>query len=170
MTWVVMGGLTLVAAWVQALLPPIALLGQAKWPLLWILVLYYGLRRDGWLVAVAALVAGLLHDGLGHMPLGFSVLMFFVFGICAVGIRTVVLTDGPVTAVVTGLILTLALTLASGVMLRAGGYIQLSGAGLLFKGVGSALLGGIGILPVFALATNVDCLAGNTKPKDDLHD
>ena len=169
-TWGVMVALALIAAWAQALLPPVSLVGHAKWPLLWIVVLYYGLRRDVWRTSVAALVAGLLQDGMGYTPLGFSFLVFLLFGLCAAGIRAVLLTDGPMTAVASGMILTLAMVLTSGVVLRAGGHVSLASSVLFAKGLGSALLAGIAIVPVFSCATQADSLAGNARMKDDLHD
>ncbi len=169
MTWIAMACLMFSSALAQLLLPTVSVLGQAKWPFLLAVVLYYALRREYRVMLAAALVAGLLQDGLGHTPLGFSVLMFLAVGLTVSGFKSIVLTDTLVTAVIFGISLSFVATLVGGWTLRATGLAGGGFAGLLVKALGGAFLGGLCVSIVFPVADAIDRMAGNVKRKDDIH-
>lgn len=169
MTWVAMACLMFSSALAQLLLPPVSFLGHPKWPFLLALMLYYALRRESRVMLAAALVAGLLQDGLGHTPLGFSVLLFLAVGLTVAVFKNVVLTDTLLTAVYFGVSLTFVATLVAGWTLRATGLVEGAFAGLLVKALGNAFLGGLCVSIVFPVAGMIDHMAGNSRQEGARH-
>ncbi|MBL7077488.1 MAG: rod shape-determining protein MreD [Kiritimatiellae bacterium] len=97
-TAIVMVVLMIIGAGLQVLFPALPFLGQAKPPFLLAIVLYYALNRTPGTVLLAGLVAGLLHDLLTEVPLGYSSIVFVLVGVVAGRFRNLVLPDSRVTA------------------------------------------------------------------------
>ncbi len=97
-TTIVMLVLMLAGAALQMIFPAVPFLGQAKPPFLLALVLYYALNRTTGTMLLAALVAGVFHDLLTAVPLGYSSIVFVVVGLLAGRFSNLVLPESRVTA------------------------------------------------------------------------
>ena len=102
MTWIVMAFVLLCTAVMQTLLPGYAFLGHAKFPLLLMVVLYYALNREIYVMLIAGFAAGFIHDSFGLMPLGYSSACFCVIGFIAGCFRKLVMADSLVAPVFFG--------------------------------------------------------------------
>ena len=169
MKWVVMIVLTLFGAAVQMTVPPIALLGGAKTPVLFCLVLYYALEHDTALLMTAALLAGLLQDALGPMPLGISTLCFCMVGGVAGGFKRLVLSDSAVVAAIFGFAGWLAVTFCSYLLLRHDGMLGWSALSALWKSAGTGLLGAVVAPVLFSVTGGIDRRLGNVRMKREIH-
>lgn len=149
-------------ALVQAVVPPWTAMGQAKPPVLLGGVLYYALTRNNSLVIEAAVVAGLLQDSLGPIPLGYSVVAFLSVALLTNRFRERVFGEHWVTHVLLGI--------ASAVLVTFMMHLLLVGSGMrtgvrpsfvLSKALGASLLGMFAIPVVFKLIERLDWLLGN---------
>ena len=149
-------------ALLQAVLPAWQAVGQAKPPLLLAAVLYYALSRDHHQVLESALLAGILQDGLGPIPMGVSATAFVTIGLLVNHYRERLFGDFWFTHILLGV--------GSSVMLSFIHYFFLVGLGLrtgipfpfvLNKALGMSLLG-IVIFPlVYRLIHHLDLALGN---------
>jgi len=103
-TAIVMVVLVVIGAGLQVLFPALPFLGQAKPPFLLAIVLYYALNRTQGTTLLAGLLAGVCHDLLTAVPLGYSSIIFVVVGVLAGRFRNLVLPESRVTAGFFGLI------------------------------------------------------------------
>lgn len=164
MTWIVMAIVFAAATIVESMVPPVALLGQAKLPLLLSVVLYYALHRSTTVMGVAALAAGILYDTLSPVPLGSSLLFFVVAGWVAGRFRGLVMIDSAVTGFFFGAAAGLGITLLQGALLLRGGLMSIPPSMVLVKAAGTALLGGC-CTPAASFAIGkLDRMAGNREP------
>ncbi len=131
--WVVL----CLCAIVQAILPPWLAMGQAKAPLLLAGVVYYALSRGSLHMAEAAVLAGLLQDSLGPIPLGFSVLAFTGVALLIHQFQDRIFADSLPTHVLAGFAAPVVVSMALYVLLVSGGYR----AGVPFSFVMSKTLG-----------------------------
>jgi len=145
LTVMVMIGATLL----QALLPDWAVLSHARYPVLLGVVLYFALNHNLWIVIPVAFAAGLIQDGLGFVPLGYSSLLFCGVALVAAHYRQLVLADAAITAIFFGGIASLTVSLSLYLLLLSGGYISCSGTTALVRILGSGLLGTITVPAVF---------------------
>ena len=76
-----MGLVILAASVVELLIPPVTLLGQAKFPCLFSVVLYYSIARNDREMILAAFFCGLMYDIMSSVPLGASIIILGVMGI-----------------------------------------------------------------------------------------
>ncbi len=137
------------ATLLQALLPGFAVLGHARFPVLLGVVLYYALHHKLWIVIAAAFTAGMLQDGLGFVPLGYSSILFCIVALVAARYRQLVLSDAAITAIFFGGIASFMVSFALYLLLKTGGYISCSGTTALVRILGSGLLGTITVPVVF---------------------
>jgi rod shape-determining protein MreD len=147
--WMLMCMAMLVATLAQSLLPGMALLGHARFPVLLGLVLYYALNHKPWIVIVVAFVAGLLQDGLSMVPLGYSALLFCAVAAVAGRYRSLVLSEAAITAAFFGAISSLLVSISLYLLLRQAGTIVCSGPMVLQRIVGSGVLGLVTVPIVF---------------------
>ncbi len=154
-------------AMAQAVLPAWTALGQAKPPLLLGGVLYYALTRNNSQVIEAAVIAGLLHDSLGLIPLGFSVIAFLPVALLTNNYRDRVFGDHWFTHIMLGV--------ASAALVTFILYLLLVSSGLrggirmpfvLSKAVGMSLMGIVIIPLVFKCIERLDYLLGNVELKE----
>jgi rod shape-determining protein MreD len=143
MTLLVMLLALLTGAVLQALLPGWTWLGGAQSPILMALVLFYAFAHSrGWML-FCALLAGLLQDALGQVPLGFSCFCFALVGFAALRYRENVAEDAIVVQMVFGGLAAAAVNLLLYLVLRHADVVVVSFALALRKTVGSGLLGAV---------------------------
>ena len=167
MTMVVMIVALFSSAVAQSLVPPLVWLAQAKAPFLFGLVVYYALMRPGKIMVTAAFAAGLLHDALSFVPLGYTSLFFCAAGFLIFRFRDVVVADSPWTAALVGSVLAGAITPATYWALASDGGgrdFPLWWVGI--KSAGTALLGLAAIPVVFAVFLKVERLLGIVKKRE----
>jgi len=153
--WMLMGVALLGATLAQAMLPAWALFGQARFPVLLGLVLYYALNHKLWMVMIVAFIAGILQDGLSLVPLGYSAFLFCVVASVAGRYRRLVLSEALVTAAFFGGIASLIVTLLHFLILNGNGSIVCSRGLALFRVLGSGALGAFTVPAVFLIMTHL---------------
>lgn len=146
----------------QILIPPCALLAQAKAPLLLGIVIYYAMAQRHGLMLCAAIGAGLLQDALTLTPLGYSVLLFCGFGVLINRFRNVMFPPSVPTAAALGLALGIVTTFAMYLLLRAGAkpLVMMSVRHAAWRALGTGLLGLIVAPLIFLIAVKLEQLAG----------
>ena len=154
---------------VQILIPPCALLAEAKVPLLMGVVIYYAMAQPRGLMLGAAIGAGLSLDALSLTPPGYSVLWFCAAGLLINRYRDVVLPPSVPTAAAAGLALGILTTFATYLMLRAGRepLIMISAGRAAWKAVGTGLLGLVAAPLVFLVAVRLEKLVGLRREEAD---
>ena len=167
MTWIVLSIMLVVCATLQVMLPGYDVLGQAKFPVLLALALYYALNREFLVAMIAALCAGLLHDLLGQIPLGYSVMCFCCAAMVVSMFHNVVMSESALTAIFFGAVAGVAVTAGLYGLLCAGGYTGCPPLRALAKILGSGLLGAICCPFVFLAAAGLNRMAGNDGMKED---
>jgi len=154
------------AALAQSMLPGFALLGQAKFPFLLSVVVYYALNRERiWMVA-AAFVAGLLHDALSAVPLACSSALYLVTGWIVSCFRKQVDTDALVTYSVFGLATGAAVSLVLYLVLQRGGHVDCPLSAGLWRSVGTAVLGTVSGPIAFKVSRAMDRSVGNIEIRE----
>ncbi len=166
MNALVMGFILTVAALVQAVVPAPPWLGQAKLPALAAVVVYYTLARErrDWLWA--AIMAGLLQDGMSLIPFGYS---SFAFGLLAIHIarfRDVVFVHESITHMLFGSWMAAGSTLVLYVLLTSTGLIEWTVGQAGHKAVGAAALGLVATPWIFYGCARLDRLMGLVESTD----
>ena len=168
MTGVVMLFSALAAGFMQGLLPGPAWLGQARWPLLLGVVLYYALQRNTVTMLTAAVLAGFVQDALSAVPLGYSACAFVAVGWGAAHFRQLVLSEALVTQAFFGLTGSALANLLIYLLLRKDALVVLSAGQVVLKLAGTAMLGVVSTPLIFNLAGRLDRLAGNIDTAKDV--
>ncbi|MCX7591894.1 MAG: hypothetical protein N2255_09745 [Kiritimatiellae bacterium] len=138
---------TVMAAIAQSQLPTPAFLGHVKWPCLPAVVLYFALHRNLDVAVTVAILAGMMQDALGLMPLGLSVLCFVFVAMVTARFRNVVMPDAVLTTTIFGaLTCTIWVIVCYAVLRSRGWYWPFSR--LLSMLLGTTVLGAI-TTPVF---------------------
>lgn len=144
-------------AMVQAILPPWLAMGQAKAPLLLAGVVYYALTRTSLQMAEAAVLAGILQDSLGPIPLGYSVLAFLGVALLVNQFRERIFADHFFTHVMIGVAASAMVSMVLYVLLVSGGYrTGVPFSFVLSKALGMSLLGIVAFPLVFHLIREMD--------------
>ena len=133
----------------QAVLPPVPLLARAHVPVLAALVVYYALTRSPGFALGTAVLAGIVHDSLGLVPLGYSSFCFGVAVLLIHRFRADIFAWEGATHVVVGAAVAGGTTLGLSMLLRVTGQVELSLAQAGFKTLGSVLLGAL-VTPIVA--------------------
>lgn len=147
--WMLMLMAMLVATLSQALLPGVPLLGNARFPVLLGVVLYYALNHKLWVGIVVAFVAGILQDGLSMVPLGYSAFLFCGVAALAGRYRWLVLSEAAVTAAFFGAVASFLVSLSLFFLLKQSGAIACTGSAGLHRVIGSGILGFVMVPVVF---------------------
>ncbi|TAN36922.1 MAG: rod shape-determining protein MreD [Verrucomicrobia bacterium] len=156
MTLLVMLLVLLTGAALQALLPGWTWLGGAQPPILLALVLFYAFAHSrGWML-FCALLAGLLQDALGQVPLGFSCFCFGLAGFAALRYRDDVEEGAWLAQMVFGGLAAAAVNLLLYILLRHADAVVVSSALALRKTIGSALLGALLTPLVFRVVISLE--------------
>ncbi len=147
--WMLMLMAMLAATLAQALLPGVPFLGNARFPALLGLVLYYALNHKLWVGIVVAFVAGILQDGLSMVPLGYSAFLFCGVAAVAGRYRWLVLSEAAVTAAFFGAIASFLVSISLFLLLKQSGSIVCTGSVALHRVLGSGVLGLVTVPVVF---------------------
>jgi len=155
-----------VCAMAQAVLPAWQGMGMAKPPLLLAGVLYYALSRDNFQVVESAVLAGILQDSLGPIPLGFSVLAFLCVALLVHTFRDRVFAESAITQIMLGAAASTLVSLLLYVLLTGGGHRSHLGLGfVLNKSLGMSVIG-IAAFPLVCRSLHwLDLRLGNVERK-----
>lgn len=148
------------AAVVQVLLPATRWTGYAPVPVMASVVLYYALVRSRPVLLTAAVLAGLMEDSLGQMPLGYSVFCYCVVGLVVERVRDSLLVRQWTTHVTLGLLVNLGLTLAVMLLLAKDGLIVPDLLHTVLRLAGAMLLGSLIAPLVFAALESLERTLG----------
>lgn len=151
---------TTLAALVQAIVPAWSGLGQAKVPALAAMVVYYALARHRRDLLWAAIVAGLVQDGMGLIPFGYSSFVFCVTGLIMARFKDLVFVQEQVTHMLFGALMAFGSTFFLYGLLFSTDLVQMPVSQALHKAAGSALLGAVATPLLFHGCARLDRLMG----------
>ena len=141
-----------VAAIIQALLPAFRLLGNAPMPILLGVVIYYALSEDRSFMLKAAVLAGILQDGLCMIPLGYSSFVFVLIGTVCGKYRKIVFEQHWLTYALFGSLANAIGTIAMYLLLSATDLFEMPLRYLVLKVCG-AWIAGIVVIPIVCRLT-----------------
>jgi len=165
-TFVVMFFVMIAASVLQTILPGFTALGNAKFPLLLGVVVYYSLNRPLVSAFAAAFFAGFLQDALSMVPLGYSSFCFCIAAWAIGRLRDTVLSESVVTQVFFGAISATTVSLLLYVLLVLADAVAIAPRTALAHIVGSGLLGGIVVPGICRISGGLDRLVGNIRSTD----
>ncbi len=166
MTYLFMLVTLICGAILQAVFPTWAGFGQAHAPILLGLVLYYSLTHERALMLQTAVLAGLLQDALGMIPLGYSSFCFCVVALIAGKYKETVFSREMITHVFFGGLASGGVTLTLYLLLGKDDLVILRPLWALLKIVGSMILGMVIIPLEFKLLEALDRMLGNITPRE----
>jgi rod shape-determining protein MreD len=170
MLWFVMIFMTVVCSLLQAAVPTIACLGQAKVPLLLSVTVYYALNHETGEAAVAGLLCGVAHDVMSFIPVGQTAAVFLVVALLSGRFRKLVHGDEIFTASLFGGLAALVSVFAGYHLLSRIDLISVPAGALWHKALGTMLLGA-GCTPlVFMVTHRLDSLVGNVLTTEVIED
>jgi rod shape-determining protein MreD len=153
-------------ALIQAVLPASPALGQAKVPALAAIVVYYALARSRRDMLWAAIVAGLVQDGLGLTPFGYSSFAFCLMAVMITRFKELVFVHEMLTHMLFGVLMAAGSTLILFVLLTSTGLIEMPVAQAFHKAFGGALLGAVATPLIFHGCAHMDRLMGLVETSD----
>ena len=145
----------------QGALPAWELFGHAKVPVLLGLAIYYALTRDRNWMLVAAVLAGILQDALGRIPMGYSSCCFCLVGLIVQRYREILFGFRAMTHLMVGALAGGGVTLLLVVLLAKDGLVEMQLGWALSKIVGAAALGALCTPVAFRLVETLDLKLGN---------
>lgn len=162
MNRLLMGVALCVCAMAQAVLPVWNGMGMAKPPLLLAGVLYYALSRDNFQVVESAVLAGILQDSLGPIPLGFSVLAFLAVALLLHTFRERVFAESAVAQIMLGAAASTLVSFILFTLLVGGGHRSgVTASFVLSKSLGMAVMGILVFPLVYRILAGLDVRLGN---------
>ena len=161
MTGVVMMLAVITGSVVQVQLPAPAMLGQARFPILVGVALYYALNYHGGIAFIAGLLAGLVQDVLSPIPLGYSMVCFCAAAYIAGRFRELVIPESFATSAFFGALGGAGVTLGLAGLLLASESISYSPMWIGLKVLGTALLAVLATPVVFLVLGKIDRVVGN---------
>jgi rod shape-determining protein MreD len=166
MNGIVMLVLVFCGVWVQVLFPAFAPIAQAKPPFLLAIVLYYALTRSPTTTLCAGFLAGLAHDVMTDVPLGYSSLVFVVVGILVGRFRNLVLPESRLTAGFFGFVASLVAQLTVYALLLRAGAVWWPAGRLVVRLLAGAALGAVVTPLTFVAARRFDQWVGNSEVRE----
>jgi len=160
MTLVIFLFVTLLAAVLQATIPPFALSGYAPLPFLCGVVVYYALLHRTSRMVQAAILLGVLADSLGMMPLGFSSFCYAAIGLVIARFRDVMTVHAWTTHAFLGALANFVSTVAMWLLILGDGALQWPWHWTLFKFLGALVNGAVIVPLVFETLRRLDHLTG----------
>ncbi len=155
-----------IGALLQAVIPAVLSLGQAKVPALAAVVVYYALVRDRRTLLSVAIVAGIVQDGMGLIPFGYSSVAFVVLGLMIARFKELVFVHEVLTHMLFGLLMAAGATGVLFVLLTSTDLVEMSFSQAFHKMIGSALLGAIATPFIFQGCARLDRLMGLVESTD----
>lgn len=153
------------AAVLQAVFPTWGWLGHANAPILMGVVLYYSLAHSLGMTLTTAVLAGLLQDALGMIPLGYSSFCFCLVALLVSKFKDIVFVHELVTHVLFGALAGGGVTLALYILLGKDGLVALQPGWAALKTFGSMLLGAALVPLEFEILGAVDRVLGNVESR-----
>jgi len=166
MNLLVMLFLMVAGALIQAVIPASPALGLAKVPALAAIVVYYALARHRRDMLWAAILAGLVQDGLGLIPFGYSSFAFCVMGLMIARFKELVFVHEMLTHMIFGVLMAAGYTLILFVLLTSTGLIEMPVSQAFHKAFGGALLGAAATPLIFHGCARMDRLMGLVETSD----
>lgn len=166
MNVLVMLTLTTVAALLQAVVPSSPSLGQANVPALAAVVVYYALARDRRDLVAIAILAGLIQDGMGLIPFGYSPVAFGVMGLLISKSKELVFVHEVLTHMLFGILMAVGSTCILYLLLTSTNLIDLRVSQALHRVAGSALVGAVATPLIFRGCAHLDRLMGLVESTD----
>lgn len=166
MNLLVMLFLMIGGALIQAVVPASPALGQAKVPALAAIVVYYALARQRSDMLWAAIMAGLIQDGLGLIPFGYSSFALCLMGLMVARFKDLVFVHEMLTHMLFGVLMAVGSTLILFVLLTSTGLIEMPVSQAFHKAFGAALLGAVATPLIFRGCTRMDRLMGLVETSD----
>lgn len=161
MTVLVLMVAVVLGAVVQATLPALSAAGGVQVPFMVGVVIYYALCRDLAILLTAAIVAGLVVDAMGLMPLGYSSFCYVLVGLAAQRYRETVLVRQWTTHVLFGALANGLVALMLSLMLGLS-HVSDIGIGWALAKVAGAMVAGAIVVPfVFRFIAYLDRTVGN---------
>ncbi len=160
MVAIVLGGV------VQATLPAVSAAGGVQVPFMVGIVIYYALTRDIAILLTAAIVAGLVVDAMGLMPLGYTSFCYVLVGLGAQRYRETVVVRQWTTHVLFGAMANGLVALMLSLML---GLSRISdiGVGWALAKISGAFVAGAIVVPfVFRFVAYLDRMVGNVHAEE----
>ena len=166
MNAVVMFVLVFCGVWAQLLFPAFAPIGQAKPPFLLAIVLYYALNRTPNTTLCVGFLAGLAHDVMTDIPLGYSSFVFVVIGVLVGRFRNLVLPESRLTAGFFGFVASLVAQVTAYALLLRAGAVWWPGGRLVVRLLAGAALAGVVTPLTFMAARRFDQWVGNLEVRE----
>jgi len=148
------------AAILQAVFPTWRWTGQATAPILLGVVMYYALSHSRATMLQAAILAGLLQDALGMIPLGYSSFCFCMVGLGVSKFKDMVFVHELVTHMIFGGLASGLVTLGLYMLLSKDDLVTLRPAWAFLKITGSLLLGALIVPLECEVLTSLDRMMG----------
>jgi len=161
MTGVVMMLAVITGSVIQVQIPAPAALGQARFPVLLAVTLYYALNYRAGTAFIAGILAGLVQDVLGPMPLGYSMVCFCTAGYVAGRFRELVIPEAFTTSAFFGALGGAGVTLGLAALLLSSQSVSYGFGWIGLKVLGTALLAVLVTPIVFAVLGRIDRVVGN---------
>ena len=166
MNGLVMLVLILGGALVQVVIPGSTALGSAKIPALAAIVVYYALARRRRDMLWAAVLAGMVQDGMGLIPFGYSSFAYCALGLMIARCKELVFVHEMITHMLLGFLMAFGATLLSFFLLTSTGLIEMNVSQAFHKAFGGALLGAVATPFVFRVCERLDRLMGLVESRD----
>lgn len=157
----------LMGAVLQAVLPAPAWTGFAPTPILASLVVYYALLRSRGTLIFAAVLAGIVEDSLGQMPLGYTSFFYALAGLGVEYFRETVVVRQWTTHVMFGAVVNLAVSLAIFLLLAKDGLVSPPAPLVALRLAGAFVLGGVTAPIVFHAMQSLEETLGIVEAEED---
>lgn len=143
-------------------MPSSVFMGFARPPVLALIVAYYALNHSAPLMLAAALLGGILSDGIGSLPLGVTPLAFVAIGAALHYSRDTVFNGRMVTNIVFGAVIGMSATLIVFILLLLFGQTpySLQLRMIFLKIIGTMIFGAVFFPVIYALLKRLELLIG----------
>lgn len=161
MTVLVLIVAVVLGAVLQATLPALSAAGGVQVPFMVGIVIYYALTRDLAILLTAAIVAGLIVDAMGLMPLGYTSFCYVLVGLAAQRYRETVVVRQWTTHVLFGALANGAVALMLSLMLGLSNVSDIGAGRALARILGAIIAGAVVVPFVFRFIAYLDRMVGN---------
>ena len=147
-------------------MPSSVFAGFARPPVLALIVAYYALNHSVPMLLAAALLGGILGDGIGSLPLGITTLTFVAIGAALYYFRDILFSGKMVTNIVLGAVIGMSATLIVCMLLLLLGRTpySLQPWMLFLKIIGTIVYGAVFFPVIYTLLKRLELLTGAAQP------